>query len=139
MSKPIPEGKPCEGDMTSALDSRFVNAIVIQGAMEKKGADKVLLEIDKVDFHETLKYENGTVDKDVYLLHFKGSDKPLKLAKTNIRRIINLHGTMGKDWHGKKIYLGLEQDRRPDLGGKKGACVRVLNIDPETGRAPLAF
>lgn len=139
MSEPIPKGSPVEGDMTAALDSRFVNAIVIQGAMEKSGKDHVPVVIDRVEFHDTLKYENGQTDKDVYLLHFKGSDKPLKLAKTNIKRLIGLLGTIGKAWHGKKVWLGLEKDRRPDLGGKLGDCVRVLNINPDTGRSPEAW
>ena len=134
----IPKGKEIEGDMTAALDSRFLNSIVLQGAMDKKGTDSITVEIDRVEFHETLKYQNGTTDQNAYLLYFKGSDKPLKLAKTNIKRIINLLGTIGAGWHGKKIILGLEIDKRPDLGGK-GPCVRVKNINPETGRAPEAF
>lgn len=139
MSKPIPKGKEVEGDMTAALDSRFLNAIVLMGALAKKKADHITVEIDRVEFHEVLKYENGTTDKDAYLLYFKGSERPLKLAKTNIKRIINLHGTLGSGWHGKKISIGLEKDRRPDLGGKQGDCVRVLNINPETGRKPESW
>lgn len=139
MSNPIPKGTPCEGDMTQALDSRFLNAITLQGSIEKRGAKFIAVDIDRVDFHEVLKYENGTIDKDAYLLYFKGTDKPLKLAKTNIKRLITLLGTIGKNWHGKKIAIGLEQDRRPDLGGIKGPCVRVLLIDPITGKAPAAW
>ena len=125
--------------MTAALDSRFLNAIVLQGAMEKKGSKSLPVVIDRVEHHELLKYENGSKDKDAYLIYFKGSDKPLKLNTTNIKRIIGLHGTMGAGWHGKAIHLGLEIDRRPDMGGKKGPCVRVLNIDPDTGKAPVAW
>ena len=138
MSKPIPQGKQIEGDMTTALDSRFLNYIVLQGALDKTEKSYLPVTIDRVEFHETLKYENGQTDKDAYLLYFAKSDKPLKLNKTNIKRIIGLHGTIGKSWHGKEIALGLEMDRRPDIGGK-GPCVRVLNIDPETGKAPNAF
>ncbi len=111
--------------MTNALDSRFLNAMVLRGALEKKGTDKLDVTIDRIEFHEMLKYENGQKDPNVYLMYFKGSDKPLKLAKTNIRRIIGMHGAMGKNWHGKQISLVIEQDRRPDLG-TKGDCVRVL-------------
>ena len=114
-----------DGDMTAALDSRFLNAIVMQGALEKAGRDSLPVKIDRVEFHETLKYENGSTDKDAYLLYFEKSDKPLKLAKTNIKRIIMQHGTIGEGWHGKPINLCLENDRRPDLGGKMGPCVRV--------------
>jgi hypothetical protein len=139
MSNPIPKGEPCEGDMTKSLDSRFLNAIVLQGAIDKSSKNYITPIIDRVEFLETLKYENGTTDKEVYLLYFHKSDKPLKLAKTNIKRLIAQHGTIGKGWHGKQVALGLEQDRRPDLGGKKGPCVRVLNIDPKTGRMPESW
>lgn len=138
MSNPIPKGDPVEGDMTAALDSRFLNSIVLQGALAKADKPHIIVEIDRIEHHATLKYENGKTDKDAYLLYFKKSDKPLKLAKTNIKRIINIHGTLGNGWHGKKIAIGIEQDRRPDLGGK-GPCVRVLNIDPETGKPAGAF
>ena len=125
--------------MTMALDSRFLNAITLQGALEHKEAKSVDLTVDRIEHHELLKYENGQTAKDAYLLFFKGSDKPLKLCKTNIKRLIGLLGTIGKGWHGKKISLHLENDKRPDLGGKLGPCVRVRNIDPSTGRAPEAF
>lgn len=133
MSKPIPQGRPVEGDMTQALDSRFLNATVLQGALEAKGTDSLEVTIDRVEFHEVLTYENGSKDKDCYLLYFKGSDKPLKLAKTNIKRIIAQVGAMVTKWHGHKISLCLENDRRPDLGGKQGPCVRVKrNIQKPT-------
>ena len=138
MSKPIPKGDPVEGDMTAALDSRFLNAIVLQGALDKSGKTDLTVTIDRIEHHDVLKYENGQTNSDVYLCYFKGSDKPLKLAKTNIKRIIGIHGTIGKGWHGKKITLHTELDRRPDLGGK-GPCVRVKNVDPETGKKPNAF
>ena len=125
MTKPIPKGTAVEGDMTKALDSRFLNAMLLQGALAQMGSDSLTVTIDRVEFHELLTYENGSKDKDAYLLYFVGSDKPLKLAKTNIRRIINQHDTIGSGWHGKEIELCLEQDRRPDLGGKMGPCVRV--------------
>jgi len=138
MSNPIPKGTPFDGDMTAALDSRFLNSIVLQGALAKTGKNYLPVTMERIEHHEELTYENGTKDKDVYLLYFKGSDKPLKLAKTNTRRIIGMHGTAGEGWHGKKIALGIEMDRRPDLG-RKGPCVRVLTIDPETGKVPDAW
>tara|TARA_R110002096_G_scaffold102275_2_gene226070 strand:- start:777 stop:1193 length:417 start_codon:yes stop_codon:yes gene_type:complete len=138
MSNQIPKGTDVDGDMTTALDSRFLNSIVLRGALAKADKDHLIVTIDRVEFHKLLKYENGQKDPDVYLLYFVGSDKPLKLAKTNTKRIINIHGTLGKGWHGKKLALHIEQDRRPDLGGK-GPCVRVKNIDPATGLAPAAW
>lgn len=136
MSKPIPKGTPVDGDMTP--DSRFLNALVLQGSLAKKEASHLTVTMDRVEFHPVLKYENGQTDRDAHLLFFKGSDKPLKLCKTNIRRIILQHGSLGSGWQGKKIALGLQSEYRPDLKAK-GPCVRVLNIDPETGRIPEAF
>lgn len=137
-SKPIPKGEPVTGDMTEALDSRFLNALVLRGAMDKSGKDHVIVTIDRIEHHDSLAYENGQKDENVNLLYFKGSDKPLKLNKTNTRSIIMLHGTIGEGWHGKKIALTTEIAYRPDLRAK-GPCVRVKNIDPATGRAPEAF
>ena len=138
MSKPIPKGDPVEGDMTAALDSRFLNAMLLGAALVKTGKDKLPVTIDRIEYHEVLKYENGSRDADAYLLYFQKSDKPLKLAKTNIKRLIGLLGPMGGNWHGKKIFLGIEKDRRPDLGGKLGDCVRVLNLN-EDGKKPEAW
>ena len=137
--KPIPKGEPVSGDMTAALDSRFLNAIVLQGALERKKSETLDVEIDRVEFHTLLKYENGQTAKDAYLLYFKGSDKPLKLAKTNTRRLITQLGTIGASWHGQKIQLVIEQDKRPDLGGKMGACVRVKSVPPKIRTKPENF
>ena len=125
--------------MTVMLDSRFLNAIVLQGALEKKGTDMLTVEIDRVEYHDKIVYENGQSNDKVYLLYFKASDKPLKLSKTNTKRIIGLYGVSGKNWHGKKINLCLEMDKRPDLGGKKGLCVRISPINPETGTGAVSW
>jgi len=124
-NKPIPQGKLIEGDITPALDSRFLNATVLSGSLAKRGASELTVTIDRVEYHESLKYQNGQIDKEVYLLFFAGSDKPLKLAKTNIKRLIVTHGPIVEKWHGQKITLVIEQDKRPDLGGAKGDCVRI--------------
>lgn len=124
MNKPIPKGKQIDGDMTAALDSRFLNAIVLKGALEKAKKPTLPVTIDRIEYHDVLKYENGKTDKDAYLLYFVGSDKPLKLAKTNVKRLIDQCGVMGEGWHGKKIELCLEQEYRPDIRAK-GDCVRV--------------
>ena len=124
-TKPIPKGEVVHGDMTSALDSRFLNAVVLQGALDKKKADSLEVEIDRVEHHAMLKYENGQSAQNAFLLYFKGSDKPLKLAKVNTRRLLLKFGTVGDGWTGKRVELCLENDKRPDLGGKQGPCVRI--------------
>lgn len=136
MSKPIPKGTAVEGDMTAALDQRFLNALVLQAALEKTGKPTLEVTIDRVEHHEVLKYENGQTDSDAYLLYFEKSDKPLKLNKTNIKTIIAQHGVMGKGWHGKKVLLGLDIAYRPDLNAK-GPCVRVKAQAPTTTRTAI--
>lgn len=126
MSKPIPKGTPITGDMLQNLDNRFLNCLLLQAALDKKGSDTLEVTIDRVEHHDVLTYQNGQKDQNANLIYFVGSDKPLKLNATNMKRIANQHGGYDADgWHGKKINLCIEQDRRPDLGGKMGPCVRV--------------
>lgn len=137
-TKPIPKGTLVEGDVTASLDMRFLNALVLQAGLEKQQKQHLTVTIDRVEHHDVLEYENGVKDSNANLLYFKGSDKPLKLNATNTKAIVALYGTIGANWHGKKICLGLKTEYRPDLRGQ-GPCVRVLHIDPETGKAPNAF
>jgi len=138
MSKPIPQGKPVDGDVTAALDSRFLNSIVLQGALDKRGSTVLDVVIDRIEHHDVLKYENGQKAEDAYLLYFKGSDKPLKLAKTNIKRLILMLGTIGAGWHNQKVQLCIENSFRPDLKAA-GPCVRVkVGQNPEQAKARRA-
>jgi len=122
----------------ATLDMRFLNALVLQGALENTGKEFLPVTIDRIERHEKFEYENGVTDRNVVFLYFKGGKRPLKLNTTNTRAIASQHGSIGKNWHGKKIALGLKQEYRPDLRAK-GPCVRVLSINPETGRKPDAF
>jgi len=134
MNKPIPKGEQVTGDMLKGLDNRFLNALLLKTALDKKGSDRLEVTIDRVEYHDVLQYENGQKEHDAKLLYFVGSDRPLKLNATNITRIANQHGGYSAEgWHGKKINLCIEQTRRPDLGGKQGPCVRVArNIQKPT-------
>lgn len=138
MSKPIPKGELVEGDVVATLDMRFLNALVLKGALENKDKEYLVVTIDRIERHDVLEYENGVKDHNATLLYFKGSDRPLRLNATNLRTIAAQHGTIGKNWHGQKICLGLKTEYRPDLRAK-GPCVRVLNINPDTGKAPEAW
>lgn len=128
MNSEIPKGKEVIGNMASHLDSRFLNSTTLAGALAEKGADSLPVQIDRVEHHDILKYENGQMAKDALLLYFKGSSKPLKLCNTNLKRLISILGPMGESWKGQKVHLQIEQTRRPDLGGKQGPCVRVQGI-----------
>lgn len=125
MKSDIPTGETVTGNVAKHLDSRFLNSTVLSGVLAESGKDFLSITIDRVEYLEKLKYENGSIDTEVLLLYFTGSDKPLKLCKTNVKRLIHQLGPMGEDWNGKKIGLCIEQDRRPDLGGKTGDCVRI--------------
>jgi len=137
-NKPIPEGKLVDGDVTAALDTRFLNSMVLQGALDKRGTETLDVVIDRIEHHDVLKYENGQKGEDIYLLYFKGSDKPLKLAKINTKRLILMLGTIGAGWVGQKIQLCIESQFRPDLKAV-GPCVRVKVIQtPEQAKARRA-
>ncbi|HAF38582.1 MAG TPA: hypothetical protein DCG72_06310 [Gammaproteobacteria bacterium] len=125
-TNPIPVGTPITGNVSKHLDSRFLNSLLLAGILQEKNINSLAVKIDRVEHLDTLKYETGQTDKDVVLLYFNGSDKPLKLCKTNLRRLIAQLGPMGSDWNGKEINLCIEQCRRPDLGGKLGDCIRIL-------------
>ena len=53
-----------DGDMTNALDSRFLNSIVLRGALAKAEKDHLIVTVDRVEFHKILKYENGQTNPD---------------------------------------------------------------------------
>ena len=99
----IPEGTEIEGTITKYIDKRFLSSIDIIGLGD------IDVTIDRVEFHETLKYLNGKTDENALLIYFNGSDKPLKLCKTNVKKIISKLGTAKvKDWKDKKITIAVE-------------------------------
>lgn len=128
MKNEIPKGNEVTGNMANHLDSRFLNSTVLAGALAESGKSSLPVTIDRMEHHELLKYENGQTAKDVILMYFKGSSKPLKLCSTNLKRLISLFGPMGDQWKGQQVNLQIEQTRRPDLGGKQGPCVRIQGV-----------
>lgn len=138
MSNPIPKGELVEGDVVALMDPRFINALVIQSALEKSGKKYVAMTMDRIEKHDSLTYENGRTEQNAILLYFQKTKKPLKLNTTNLQTIARMHGTIGKGWHGKKVAVGIKTEYRPDIKAH-GPCVRILNIDPVTGRSPDAF
>lgn len=83
--------------------------------------------IKSVEAPNTIKSADGRlIDKPV--VYFEGAKKGLILNKTNAKRIILFYAPKAEtfeQWAGTKITLHNEDDRRPDMGGKKGPCVRV--------------
>ena len=91
------------------------------------GGKTVELEIESIEPPNTVKSEDGRlIDKPI--IRFRGAKKALICNKTNGRRIALWYFPKAasiEDWLAGKIRLHTEDDRRPDLGGKKGPCVRV--------------
>ena len=67
---------------------------------------------------------------------FEESPKRFVANVTNYQTISSFYGPDPDKWVGKKITL------RPDttkFGRETKACIRIKNINPETGRAPEAW
>ena len=70
------------------------------------------------------------------IIAYKGAKKEHICCRTVQKQIRNLYGNDTAGWIGKKITLF--QDSCMAFG-KKTACIRVRNIDPETGKEPQAW
>jgi hypothetical protein len=70
------------------------------------------------------------------ILSYAGAKKEHVACRTVQKQIRALYGNDTANWIGKKITL--YQDSCMAFG-KRVQCIRVRNINPETGRAPEAF
>jgi len=66
--------------------------------------------------------EVGTEQVDKAVVHFDEFDRGFVLNKTNVGRIIALHGNQTEDWKGKQITLYASET---DFNGKVVPCIRV--------------
>jgi hypothetical protein len=73
--------------------------------------------IKRVDFAEV---GDEKVTKGV--VYFDEHKRGLVLNRTNLKRIVGLHGSETDDWVGKKITL---YPSETDFGGKTVDCIRV--------------
>lgn len=84
--------------------------------------------------------DKGTDGKQIpdknLILGYKGAKKEHVICRTVQKQIRALYGNDTKGWIGKRITL--HQDECMAFG-KRTPCIRVRNIDPETGRKPEAF
>tara|TARA_R110002012_G_scaffold125779_2_gene277419 strand:+ start:885 stop:1247 length:363 start_codon:yes stop_codon:yes gene_type:complete len=67
---------------------------------------------------------------------FEKARKEWVLNKTNARTIRALYGDKYEKWKGKKIILFPTSCR---AFGETVACIRVREVDPETGKEPDLF
>mgnify|MGYP003627598728 CR=1 FL=1 len=130
MNKEIPKGEVITGNVLKNMDENYINATTLLSVMEETGKKEITLVIDRLEFHDKLKYSNGQTSDKANLLYFQAiegwdfSKRPLELNKTNMTRICSMYGTTGANWTGKKIQLITEMARNPQLGVKAPA-VRV--------------
>jgi hypothetical protein len=116
--KEIEKGKEITGNIIKELDKRFLSSLDLIGHSE------ITLTIDRVEKHDLIKYENGNTDKNVLLLYFVETPKPLKLVKTNIAVICQrLKTNKVADWKGKKIKLVAKEVK---AFGEMKLAVRVI-------------
>lgn len=70
------------------------------------------------------------------ILSYEKAKKEHICCRTVQKQIRNLYGNETSNWIGKKITL--YQDSCMAFG-ERVPCIRVRQIDPETGKAPTAF
>lgn len=56
------------------------------------------------------------------VIHYEEFDRGMVLNRTNLKRIIALHGTETDDWAGKKVTL---YPSETDFAGRTVPCIRV--------------
>ena len=126
MNKPIPAGKTVTGAITKHMDRRFLSSLDFMGQGD------VALHIDRVEKHESLKYLTGKTEKNVLLLYFKETEKPLTLNTTNIRSIVDITGTTDVvKWQGAEVTLYVIEG---EFFGEIGHAVRIKapRLNPQT-------
>lgn len=75
-------------------------------------------------------------DKSV-IIRYKGASKEHVACRTVQKQIRALYGNDMTAWSGKKIVLF--PTTCPAFGNPKTPCIRVRNINPDTGKAPEAW
>jgi len=119
--KPIPKGEIVTDSIARKMDRRYLSSL------DLVGSGQVELTIDRVEFHEELTFNNGQKKEKVYLMYFKGTDKPLDLNVTNISSIAYIHNSnKPSDWAGKKVKLEVKRVQKP--GGKRGEKTNGVRV-----------
>lgn len=116
--KPVPQGKEITDNICKHMDRRFLSSLDLIGAGE------VTLTVDRVEHLDLIEYANGNTEKDVNLIYFTETNKPLSLNATNIKAIISILGTNKvAEWKGKQIKLAAKKVK---AFGKMQDAVRVV-------------
>lgn len=100
MPEPIPQGEELTGSITKHLDKRFFGSIDLVGHKE------LVVTIKRVELHPKIKFENGKTEKNIKMIYFEETEKPLVIRDVHIKQLVHAlgSGTVGK-WKGRKIAM----------------------------------
>ena len=95
-------------------------------AEDLEGQEQVVT-IKDVDFEKV-----GEEREEKGVIFYREHKRGMVLNRTNLLRIIALHGDETDDWKGKRITL---YPSEADFGGRTVPCIRVKEQVPDTPRA----
>ena len=105
-------------------------------ALEGKDVTVTIESIRKPDSKDKGKDGKAMSEKSVILKYEKAKKEHI-ISRTVQKQIRLLYGNDMSGWTGKKITLYPTTCNA--FGNPNTPCIRVRNIDPETGKAPEAF
>jgi hypothetical protein len=91
-------------------------------AADLNGQD-VIVTIKGTDFHDV-----GEERERKGVLVFKEFPRAMVVNRTNLKRIVAIHGAETEEWAGKKITL---YPSETDYGGRTVPCIRVRTEPPQ--------
>ncbi len=119
--KPIPKGEVVTDSIAKTMDRRYLSSL------DLIGVGQVELTIDRVEYHKEITFNNEKKKKNVHLMYFKETEKPLDLNVTNITAVTYLlKSNKPSDWAGKKIKLEVKRVQKP--GGRSGEKTNGVRV-----------
>lgn len=97
----------------------------------------VTIEAFRLPTDKDMGKDGRPMSKTSAILRYKGASKEHVACRTVLKQIRAIHGNDMTKWIGKRVTLF--QDTCNAFGNPKTPCIRVRNIDPETGRPPEAW
>lgn len=98
------------------------------------GLADVTLTIEAIKRHNDVPMDAGRIEKELFAVHFAGSQKGMILNATNRKALSSAFGADTKKWIGQKVTIYVQDGvRKP--GGKAGetTCgLRLRAINPNT-------
>ena len=118
MTEPIPKGEEIEGSYRKYTDSRFACSLDLIDLPNRQ----CIVEIERVEHHPKLVYENKKSVKQAFVMYFKKAKKPLVACNTAMSQIATILKTSDvKEWKGRKVIMFAEEGK---YWNKPGFAVR---------------